>query len=524
MSRWNHVVAALLAALAARHACAMTTGKEAGGGVVLSRLRKSYGRVQAVRSVDLVITPGETVALLGPNGAGKSTIIDMVLGLAGPDSGYVSLFGKSPRAAAAAGLIGGMLQTGSLVDYLSVRELLTMIASLYPRPLEVDRVLRLTGVEDFADRKTNRLSGGQTQRVRFAGVLAANPELLVLDEPTTAIDVEGRRQFWAAMREVAAEGKTVLFATHYLEEADAYADRIVLMAQGQIVADGPATEIKAMVSGRTIRATLPGAGIAALAVLPGVTRAELRGEAVILSCSDSDAALRALLSRFPGARDIEVRGAGIEEAFLALTAQGAQGDGSRTMTLSKVAMATLGTMASAVSSASVISAERSCGWTRQMRITPLRAVSYFGAKVLNGYLRALLTLMVLGLAGTLFGVRLPAHEWLTVLGLLLAGLAPFTVLGILLGHVISSDASAPAVGGIVTVFALLGGVYGFQVARSGAMLQFLKALPSYWLVQADKTTTGGGAWPAEAWIVIAARTAALSLGAVLVYQRDTSRT
>jgi ABC-2 type transport system ATP-binding protein len=313
----------------------MATGKEAGGGVVLSRLRKSYGRVRAVRSVDLVITPGETVALLGPNGAGKSTTIDMVLGLARPDSGYVSLFGRSPQAAAAAGLIGGMLQTGSLVDYLSARELVTMIASLYPRPLEVDRVLRLTGVEEFADRKTNRLSGGQTQRVRFAGVLAANPELLVLDEPTTAIDVEGRRQFWAAMREVAAEGKTVLFATHYLEEADAYADRIVLMAQGQIVADGPATTIKAMVSGRTLRATLPGADTAAFAVLPGVTRAELRGEAVILSCFDSDAALRALLSRFPGAHDIEVRGAGIEEAFLALTAHGAQEDDAETMTLSK---------------------------------------------------------------------------------------------------------------------------------------------------------------------------------------------
>ena len=189
-----------------------------------------------------------------------------------------------------------------------------------------------------------------------------------------------------------------------------------------------------------------------------------------------------------------------------------------------VAMATLGTMASAVSIASVISAERSSGWTRQMRITPLRKIPYFGAKMLNGYLRALLTLVVAGLAGTLFGVRLPAHEWLTVLGLLLAGLIPFTVLGILLGHVISSDASAPAVGGIVTVFALLGGVYGFQVAQSGAMLQFLKALPSYWLVQADKTTIGSGAWPAEAWIVIASWTVALSLTAVLVYRRDTSRT
>jgi ABC-2 type transport system ATP-binding protein len=317
----------------------MNTAKAAVGGrvtaneVVLSRLSKSYGKVRAVRSLDLAMAPGETVALLGPNGAGKSTTIDMILGLTRPDSGYVSLFGKSPQAAAAAGLIGGMLQTGSLIDYLSVRELVKMIASLYPRPLEVDRVLRLTGVEEFADRKTNRLSGGQAQRVRFASVLVANPDLMVLDEPTAAIDVEGRRTFWAAMREVAAEGKTVLFATHYLEEADAYADRIVLMTQGQIVADGPATEIKAMVSGRTIRATLPGAEPAVLSALPGVTKVELRGEAVILSCSDSDAALRALLSQFPEARDIEVRGAGIEEAFLALTVDGTQRNSNNTETI-----------------------------------------------------------------------------------------------------------------------------------------------------------------------------------------------
>ena len=213
-----------------------------------------------------------------------------------------------------------MLQAGSLIEYLSVREFLTMIASLYPRPLQVDHMLRLTGAAEFADRRTNELSGGQTQRVRFAAALIANSDLLVLDEPTAAIDVEGRREFWTAIREVAAEGKTVIFATHYLEEADAYADRIVLLARGKIVADGPATEIKAKVSGRTIRATLPGADLAQLAGLPGVTNAERRGEAVTLNCASSDNALRALLSRFPAAHDIEVHGAGLEEAFLVLTA------------------------------------------------------------------------------------------------------------------------------------------------------------------------------------------------------------
>ena len=296
------------------------SNREAPGGVFLSRLSKSYGRVQAVRSVDLTIAAGETVALLGPNGAGKTTTIDMILGLIRPDSGSVSVFGMSPAKAAAAGVVGGMLQTGALIEYLTVREVVTMVASLYPRPLEVDEVLRLTGAAKFAGRRTDKLSGGQVQRVRFAIALVANPDLLLLDEPTAAIDVEGRREFWAAMREVAAKGKTVIFATHYLEEADAYADRIVLLARGRIVADGPATEIKAKVSGRTIRATLPGAAPGLLTALPGVTSADLHGETAILSCADSDAALRALLAGFPAARDIEVTGAGIEEAFMALTA------------------------------------------------------------------------------------------------------------------------------------------------------------------------------------------------------------
>jgi ABC-2 type transport system ATP-binding protein len=310
----------------------MATTNAAGAGIVLSRLSRSYGNVHAVRSIDLAIAPGETVAILGPNGAGKTTTIEMVLGLTRPDSGTVTLFGKSPAQAVAAGAVGGMLQTGALVEYLSVRELVTMVASVYPRPLPVEHAMRLAGVTEFAERHTNKLSGGQTQRVRFAIALVSNPDLFMLDEPTAAVDVEGRREFWASIRAVAAEGKTVIFATHYLEEADAYADRIVLMARGRIVADGPATEIKAKVSGRIIRATIPvadpadptgpagPADTAALAALPGVTNAERHGEAVILTCADSDLTLRALLSRFPAARDIEVAGAGIEEAFMALTA------------------------------------------------------------------------------------------------------------------------------------------------------------------------------------------------------------
>jgi ABC-2 type transport system ATP-binding protein len=282
-----------------------------------------HGLIEAVRGVDIEIAIGETVALLGPNGAGKSTTIDMLLGLLEPDAGQVSVFGRSPADAVAAGAVGAMLQTGSLIRDLTVRELIAMMAALYPQPLGVAEVLELTGTGEFASQRTQKLSGGQTQRVRAAVALVSNPELLVLDEPTVALDVEGRNAFWRVMREFAARGKTILFATHYLEEADAYADRAVLMAHGRKVADGPTNEIKAMVGSRTIRATLPGVELDALARLPGVSGAERRGEAVVLACGDSDAAIRALLAAHPQARDIEINAAGLEQAFLELTGEGA---------------------------------------------------------------------------------------------------------------------------------------------------------------------------------------------------------
>jgi ABC-2 type transport system ATP-binding protein len=294
------------------------------GGIVLSQLSKSYGAVRAVRSLDLAIAPGETVALLGPNGAGKTTTIDIMLGLTRPDHGTISVFGVSPAKAVQAGWVGAMLQTGSPLDHLRVRELIALTASYYPAPLGVDGVLRLTGADAFAGQWTTKLTGGQAQRVRFAAALVGDPDLLLLDEPTAGIDVEGRRDFWQSMRDIAGQGKTVVFATHYLEEADAYADRIVLIAKGQVVADGPATEIKAQAASRTIRGTLPDADTAALRALPGVLAAERHGAAVILSCSDADAALRALLGAFPGIRDVEVRGGSLEEAFIELTAD--QGD------------------------------------------------------------------------------------------------------------------------------------------------------------------------------------------------------
>jgi ABC-2 type transport system ATP-binding protein len=281
-------------------------------GVVLDGLVKTWrgpaGPIRAVDGVDVRIDRGESVALLGPNGAGKSTTVDLLLGLARPDSGAVSVFGRPPATAVDDGLVAAMLQTGQLIRDLTVRELVTMFSSLYPRPLPVEEAIELAGLDSIAEQRTQKLSGGETQRTRFALALVTDPELLVLDEPTVAMDVESRHAFWGAMRELSSRGKTILFATHYLDEADANADRIVVLAQGRVVVDGPPTAVKARVGTRTIRATLPG--------VSGVAR---HGDSITLVCGDSDATLRALLERYSSARDVEVAGAGLEEAFLELT-------------------------------------------------------------------------------------------------------------------------------------------------------------------------------------------------------------
>jgi ABC-2 type transport system ATP-binding protein len=285
---------------------------------VVKSFRAPAGVVHAVRGVDLSIRVGEIVALLGPNGAGKSTTIDILLGLTDPDAGTVRLLGGPPRAATEAGHVGVMLQPGALVRDLSVRELVTMTASLFPAPLDVDDVLQLVGIQAIAERRTQKLSGGETQRVRFAQALVPDPELLVLDEPTVAMDVEARLAFWQAMRRFADGGKTILFATHQLEEADAHSDRAVLLAEGRVVAAAPTNELKAMVGRRTIRATLPEIPNVAL-LLPGVESVERHGDVVVLLCTDGDLALRALLDAFPEARNIELASAGLEQAFLTLT-------------------------------------------------------------------------------------------------------------------------------------------------------------------------------------------------------------
>jgi ABC-2 type transport system ATP-binding protein len=293
-------------------------------GIELTGLKKTYrtseGPIEAVRGIDLGISPGQTVALLGPNGAGKSTTIDMMLGLTRPDAGAVTVFGRKPDDAVASGEVGAMLQSGSLMRDLTVRELLLQLASLYPNAEDVDKTMELVEISALANQRTQKLSGGQAQRVRFAMALLTNASLLVLDEPTVGMDVESRHAFWTTMRRLASGGRTVLFATHYLEEADEFADRIVLMAHGEIVADGSPNEIKAKVGSRTIRATVPHVPAEELERLAGVTAVERRGSGVVLACSDSDAAIRALLAAHPEASNIEIGGGSLEEAFLELTA------------------------------------------------------------------------------------------------------------------------------------------------------------------------------------------------------------
>ncbi|MGH3669674.1 MAG: ABC transporter ATP-binding protein [Pseudonocardiaceae bacterium] len=289
------------------------------GAIRLAGLRKRYGPVLAVDGVDLLVAPGEVVALLGPNGAGKSTTVDMLLGLTRPDEGQARLFGRSPREAVSAGEVGAMLQNGTLLEDATVAETVGLVAALHHRPLPVAEALRRAGVTELAGRRCGKLSGGQQQRVRFAVAVVCDPDLLVLDEPTVGMDVETRRSFWRSMREFSDSGRTVLFATHYLEEAEEFADRVVLMRSGRVTADGSVAEVRATVSGRTLRAVVPGARQDALVALPGVTAVELRGDRVTMACADSDVALRALLAAHPAVHDIEIAAVGLEEAFLALT-------------------------------------------------------------------------------------------------------------------------------------------------------------------------------------------------------------
>lgn len=286
--------------------------------VELIGVHKRFGSVEAVRGVDLRVEPGEVVAFLGPNGAGKTSTIDMVLGLSDPSAGRVSVYGRTARDAVRRGLVSAVMQAGGLLKDLTVAETVAYTAHLFPVSRPATEVMARAGITEIAGRLVGKCSGGEQQRLRFAMALLPDPLLLVLDEPTQGMDVEGRRSFWSAIRHDADSGRTILFATHYLEEADAYADRVVLVRRGVIVADGTAAQVKALASGRTVRATLAGADEVALRSIPGVDRVEVRGSSVIVHCANSDTVARYLLNE-TAAEDLEVAALGLEEAFVALT-------------------------------------------------------------------------------------------------------------------------------------------------------------------------------------------------------------
>jgi ABC-2 type transport system ATP-binding protein len=288
--------------------------------VAFDQVSKAFGEVRAVDGLTLALHPGETVALLGPNGAGKSTTLDLLLGLKQPDAGSVRLFGTGPREAIVAGRVGAMLQSGGLMDEVTVAELVRLACDLHPRPYRPDEVLARAGIAQLADRKVDKLSGGQAQRVRFALATAGDSDLIVLDEPTTGMDVTTRQGFWATMREQADQGRTILFATHYLEEADAVADRVLVLHRGRLIADGTAAEIKAKAGVRRISFDLADpVDEPALRALPFLTALAVSGPTVRIQSADADATVHALygLGLYP--RNLEVAGLGLEQAFVALT-------------------------------------------------------------------------------------------------------------------------------------------------------------------------------------------------------------
>ena len=288
--------------------------------VRITGLVKSYGSTRAVDGVDLEIQPGETVALLGPNGAGKSTTIGLLLGLLTPDQGTIEVGGMPPRRAVAAGHIGAMLQESGMMPGVRVGELLRFVRSLYSQPLSLDDLVEAAGLEGLLHRRADRLSGGQAQRVRFAMGIAGDPSVVVLDEPTAAMDVEARRAFWERMRRLSAAGRTILFATHYLEEADAAADRIVVIARGRPVADGTSAAIKATLGERRVRLTLEG-GDDRLEDLESVRQVLRHGHRVTLYTDDADATVRSLVHRRLSWRDLEVESPDLEQAFLTLVGE-----------------------------------------------------------------------------------------------------------------------------------------------------------------------------------------------------------
>ena len=281
---------------------------------------KRYGRVEALKGVDLSIAPGEVVAILGPNGAGKTTAISLMLGLRRPTAGRARLFGVDPTDRVARSRCGVMLQESGVPEVLRVRELVDLFRSYYPAPLPIDQAIGIAGLEEKAHAQVRDLSGGQRQRLYVALAVCGDPDCLFLDEPTVGLDVEARRALLDTIKRFARAGKTVVLTTHYLEEADRLAERVVVIVRGAVVADATPDAIKARVGVKRVTFRCGGLGAGALAGLP-VTHAEIDDGRVRLLSSEPEAVLRALFDRGLELSDLEVGGASLEEAVVSLTAR-----------------------------------------------------------------------------------------------------------------------------------------------------------------------------------------------------------
>jgi ABC-2 type transport system ATP-binding protein len=283
----------------------------------ITGLTVRYGDTLAVDGLDLAVPAGQTVALLGPNGAGKSTTVNAVLGLLRPDAGLIRVLDRAPSDAIRAGGVGAMLQHGGLPSEARVGEVIDLVRQSFPSSWPLDDLVATAGIDGLLTRPVDALSGGQRQRVLLALALAGKPPLLLLDEPTSAMDVEGRRAFWTTMRGLAGRGHTVVFATHHLAEADAVADRVVVIAGGRVIADGSAAQLKAGAATRRISFTAEGER--QFDALPAVRASSRQGSTVTLTTADAEATLRALLAGGAPLPDLEVRGASLEDAVLTLT-------------------------------------------------------------------------------------------------------------------------------------------------------------------------------------------------------------
>ena len=281
-------------------------------------LTRSYGPVVALRNINFELRRGELLALLGPNGAGKTTLVRMLLGLASPDCGSAMVFGIDPRNEVIRYRVGAMLQVARVPETLKVHEHIDLFSSYYPNPLPIAETLHIAGLDGIKDRRFGELSGGQRQRVLFGISICGNPDLLFLDEPTVGLDVEARRLMWAQIRTLIARGKTVLLTTHYLNEADALADRILVLQQGNIIAEGTPAEIKSRAIGKQIRCSSR-LSIDEIRRIPGVLSITADRQSFEMQVQAAEPVVRELLQRDSWLADLEVTSAGLEEAFLALT-------------------------------------------------------------------------------------------------------------------------------------------------------------------------------------------------------------